>query len=103
MIQEPVGESQPTTQVGANVASSSWPEVHWQPTFKFGDGPLSATASVRVWDKGEGGKVAQSLVHGLLLPEDIRFFTEGNGDSLVRRLQWHTMAVIFLSFLFRLF
>ena len=103
MIREPVGESQPTAQVGAIVASSSWPEVHWQPTFKFGNGPLSTTASVRVWDKGEGGKVAQSLVHGLLLLEDIWFFTEGNEDSLVQRLQWHTVAVIFLSFLFRLF
>ena len=56
MIREPVGESQPAAQVGANVASSSQPEVHWQPTFKLGDGPLSAMANVRVWVKGEGGK-----------------------------------------------
>ena len=47
--------------------------------------------------------MAQSLVHGLLLAEDVRFFSEGDKDSLVRRLQWHTVVVISLSFLFRLF
>ena len=47
--------------------------------------------------------MAQSLVHGLLLPEDVRFFSKGDEDSLVQRLQWHTVAVISLSFLFCLF
>ena len=56
-------------------------------------------ANALVWDKGEGGMVAQSLVHGLLLPEDDPFFFEGDEDSLVRQLQWHTVAVISLSFL----
>ena len=49
---------------------------------------------------GHWGRVAQSLVHGLLLLEDVRFFTKGDEDLLVRRLQWHTVVVIFLSFLF---
>ena len=53
-----------------------------------------------VWDKGEGGRVAQSLVHDLLLLKDVRFFSEGDEDSLVRRLQWHTIVVISLSSLF---
>ena len=96
-------ESQSTAQVGANVAFSSQLVVPWQPTFKFGAGPLPATASAIVWDKGEGGRVAQSLVHGLLLLEDVCFFSEGDEDSLVRRLQWHTVVVISLSFLFCLF
>ena len=60
-------------------------------------------ASAIVWDKGEGGRVAQSLVHGLLLPEDVCFFSEVDEDSLVRLLQWHTVVVIYLSFLFCLF
>ena len=56
-------------------------------------------ANAIVWDKGEGGMVAQNLVHGLLLPEDDPFFFDGDEDSLVRQLQWHTVAVISLSFL----
>ena len=60
-------------------------------------------ASTIVWDKGQGGRVAQSLVHGLLLPKDVHFFSKVDEDSLVRWLQWHTVVVIFLSFLFRLF
>ena len=59
--------------------------------------------STIVRDKGEGGRVAQSLVHGLLLPKDVHFFFKVDKDSLVRWLQWHTVVVIFLSFLFRLF
>ena len=63
---------------------------------------MPATASAIVWDKGEGGRVAQSLVHSLLLPEDVHFFSEGDEDLLVRRLQWHTIAVISLSLLVHL-
>ena len=44
--------------------------------------------------KGEGGRVVQSLVHGLLLPEDVHTFKDGTDKSLGRRLQWHTVAVI---------
>ena len=103
MIRELVAESQSTTQASANVASYFQPVVPWQPTFKFGVGPLLATASATVWDKGEEGRVAQSLVHGVLLPKDVRFFSDGDEDSLVQWLQWHTVAVISLSFLFHLF
>ena len=84
MIREPVGESWPLATGGMNVASSSRPKNIWQPNFRFGDGPLPAIASIRTWDKGHGGRVAQSLVHGLLLPEDVQFFTEGDEDSLVQ-------------------
>ena len=55
--------------------------------------PLPSTASVRVWDKGEGGRVAQSLVRGLLLPEDVHVFDDGTAESLGQRLQWHTITV----------
>jgi len=41
-------------------------------------------------------------MHGLLLPEDVRFFSEGDEDLLVRRLQWHTVVVISLSILIHL-
>ena len=62
--------------------------------------PLSATASVRLWAQGNGGKVAQSLVNGLLLPEDIQFFSDGSKDSIVQWLQWHTIAVSSFTVLF---
>ena len=48
--------------------------------------PLPFTVNVRVWEKGERGRVAQSLVHGLLLPEDVRTFEDGTDESLGRRL-----------------
>ena len=45
--------------------------------------------------------MAESLVHGLPLPEDIQFFSDGTKDLLARRLQWHTIVVIFyLTFMF---
>ena len=58
--------------------------------------PLPASASVRAWEKGEGGRVAQSLVHGLLLPEDMSAFVDGTNESMGRILQWHTVVVTFL-------
>ena len=73
-IQEPGGNVQPTAQVGSHVASSSRPEVGWQTTFRLANEPLPMIASVRTWAQGEGGKVAQSLVQGLLLLEDMHFF-----------------------------
>ncbi|KAL0015053.1 hypothetical protein SO802_002122 [Lithocarpus litseifolius] len=50
------------------------------------------SACVRVWDKGKGSRVAQSLVCDLLLPEDIHVFEDGTDESLGRRLQWHTIV-----------
>ena len=49
--------------------------------------PLPSTACVRVWEKGEGGRVAQSLVHGLLSPKDVHTFEDGTNKSLGRQLQ----------------
>ena len=86
---------QPAAQGNAEVASSSRATPNWQPTFIFDGEPLPITASVRMWAQGEGGRVAQSLMSGLLLPEDIQFFLDGSKDSIVRRLQWHTIAVTF--------
>ena len=62
--------------------------------------PLPADASVRVWEKGEGGHIAQSLAQGLLLPEDVSAFTDGIKESIGRRLQWHTIAITSLSLYF---
>ena len=62
--------------------------------------PLPSTACVQVREKGEGGCVAQSLVHDLLLPEDVHTFEDGTGESLGRRLQWYTIAVILNSLFF---
>ena len=64
------------------MASSSQTVPNWQPTFTLGDGPLPTFASIRTWDKGEGGRVAQSLVHGVLLSEDIQFFSDGSEESI---------------------
>ena len=95
MIWELVGEPRPSAKVGTDVASSSWPENIWRPNFKFGNGPLLASASIKAWAQGQGGRVAESLVHGLLLPEDVQFFLDGTKDLLARHLQWHTIVVIF--------
>ena len=62
--------------------------------------PLPANASVRVWEKGKGGRIAQSLAHGLLLPKDVSAFVDGTEESMGRRLQWHTIAVTSLSLYF---
>ena len=79
------------------MASSSRPAQLWQPTFELDGTPLPASASVRAWEKGEGGRVAQSLVHGLLLLEDVSAFADGTDESMGRRFQWHTIMVTFLS------
>ena len=89
---------EPPTQVGTNVASSSRFEGSWQPTFTFGGKPLPTSASVRVWAQGKGCRVAWSLVHDLLLPEDIHVFADATEESLASRLQWHTVAVISYPF-----
>ena len=78
---------EPPTQVGTKVASSSRLVQLWQPTFKLDGMPLPASASIRAWEKGVGGRVAQSLVHGLLLPEDVSAFADGTDESMGRRLQ----------------
>ena len=82
------------------MASSSRASQAWQPIFQLDGKLLPASASVRIWEKGEGGRVAQSLVHGLLLPEDMHTFEEGTEESMGRRLQWHTIAVIFCLLIF---
>jgi len=69
-----------------NVVSTSRVAPEWR--------PISTTVSVHVWDKGEGGCVAQSLVHDLLLPEDVNAFEESTDENMGRRLQWNTIAVI---------
>ncbi|KAK9999238.1 hypothetical protein SO802_018841 [Lithocarpus litseifolius] len=79
-------------QTGLQVASSSRAAPAWCPSFILDGKPFPSTASVRVWDKGEGGRVAQSLARGLLLPEDVHVFYQGTDESLARRLQWHTIA-----------
>ena len=67
---------EPTAQTRTNVASTSRVVSGWQPSFQLDGKPLPATTSVRVWEKGEGGRVAQSLVRGLLLPEDVHAFED---------------------------
>ena len=47
-----------------------------------------------MWEKGEGGRIAQTLAEGLLLPEDVHAFKEGFEESVGRRLEWHAIAVI---------
>ena len=84
----------PAAWGGIEVASSSLTVPNWQPTFTLNNEPLPASASIRTWDKGEGGRVAQGLVHRVLLPEDVQFFSNNFEESIARQLQWHTIAVI---------
>ena len=75
------------------MASSSRPAPLWHPSYELDGTPLPADASIRGWEKGEGGRVAQSLAHDLLLPADVSAFTDATDESMGRRLQWHTIAV----------
>ena len=73
-------------QTPQTVASTFRAVLAWQPLFLLDGKPLPSTVSVRVWEKGEGGRIAQSLVHGLLLPEDVHTFKDGMDESPGRRL-----------------
>ena len=84
---------EPQTQVGLGIASSSLAAPAWKPKFLLDDKPLPSTACVRMWEKGEGGRIAQTLATGLLLPDDVHAFEEGTEESMGRRLQWHTITV----------
>ena len=84
---------EPVAQTEIDLASTSRAPAAWRPSLKLGGEPLPSTASARMWDKGHGGSVAQSLARGILLPEDLHVFTESTDESLGRRLQWHTIAV----------
>lgn len=64
----------------------------------LGGKPLLVFASVRLWAQGEEGRVAQSLVNGLLLLEDIHVFVDAIEGSLAKRLQWHTVAITSFPF-----
>ena len=46
------------TQVGPWVASSSQAAPAWKPKFLLDGKPLPSTACVRMWEKGEGGRIA---------------------------------------------
>ena len=52
-----------------------------------------------MWEKGEGGHIAQTLAKGLLFPDDMHAFEEGLEESVGRRLEWHAIAVTPCSFL----
>ena len=85
---------EPQTQVGPGTTSSSQATLAWKPKFLLDDKPLPLTACVWMWEKGEGGRIAQTLAMGLLLPDYVHAFKEGTKESMGRRLQWHTIAVI---------
>ena len=81
------------TQVGLGVAPSSQAALAWKPKFLLDDKPLPSIACVRMWEKGEGGRIAQTLATGLLLPDDVHTFEKGSEESVGHRLEWHTIAV----------
>ncbi|KAK9990368.1 hypothetical protein SO802_025353 [Lithocarpus litseifolius] len=103
VIWEPTGGSQHVVHGVPGQASSSRQPATWQPTFMLGSEPLPATASLRLWAQGEGGRVAHSLASGLMLLEDVHFFRDGTEDSIAKRLQWHTVAVNILTYVFLYF
>ena len=84
---------EPQTQVGPGVASSSQAATAWKPKFLLDGKPLPSTACVRMWEKGEGGRIAQTLAEGLLLPDDVHAFKEGSEESVGHRLEWQPIAV----------
>ena len=83
------------TPVVPGAASSSQAAQAWKPKFLLDGKPLPLTACVRMWEKGEGGRIAQTLAEGLLLPEDVHAFKEGSEESVGCRLEWHAIVVIF--------
>ena len=76
------------------VASSSQVAPAWKPKFLLDGKPLPSTTCVRMWEKGEGGRITQTLAEGLLLPEDVHAFEEGSEESVGHQLKWHAIAVI---------
>ena len=85
---------EPQTEAGTGGASSSQVAPAWKPKFLLDDKPQPSTACVRMWEKGEGGRIAQTLAKGLLLPKDMHAFEEGSEESVGCRLEWHAIAVI---------
>ena len=95
---------EPQTQVGPGVASSSQATPAWKPKFLLDGKPLPSTACMRMWKKGEGGRIAQTLATGLLLPDDVHAFEDGSEESVRHRLEWHTIAVtLYLSITYHSF
>ena len=88
---------EPPTEAGTGGASSSQVAPAWKPKFLLDGKPLPSTACVRMREKGEGGRIAQTLAEALLLPENVYAFEEGSEESVGRRLEWHAIAVILLS------
>ena len=84
---------EPQTQVGLGTTSSSQAAPTWKPKFLLDGKPLPSTACVRMWEKGEGSRIAQTLATGLLLSDDVHAFEEGTEESVGCRIQWHTIAV----------
>ena len=87
---------EPPTEAGTGGASSSQVAPAWEPKILLDGKPLPSTACIRMWDKGEGGRIAQSLAEALQLPEDVHAFEDGSEESVGRRLEWHAIAVILL-------
>ena len=72
------------TQVGKGVASSSQAAPAWKPKSLLDNKPLPSTACVRMWEKGEGGHIAQTLATSLLLPDGVHAFEDGSEESVGR-------------------
>ena len=77
---------EPQIQVRPGVASSSQAAPAWKPKFLLDGKPLPSTACVRMGEKGEGGRIAQTLATALLLPDDVHAFEEGSKESVGCRL-----------------
>ena len=48
---------------------------------------------MRMWEKGEGGRITQTLAESPLLPDDVHAFEKGSEKSVGHQLEWHAIAV----------
>lgn len=88
----------PSPTVGTDGAlSSTPPPSSYQHSFILGEGSLLATAFLRMYRKGNGERVADSLRKALMLLEDVHFWEDVVDKDLVLNLKWHSIVVsIFL-------
>ncbi|KAK9988960.1 hypothetical protein SO802_029199 [Lithocarpus litseifolius] len=68
------------------------PTSPWQ-IGRLGEGPLPSNSYVRTWRNGLGGRVVGSSGQALLLPEDMKYWSDGRDKDIALNLKWYTIVV----------